>query len=467
MRKTRKGYAVYPLTVAQKFHFYYADFCPKKEVLNIGTSLTIGAELNFDELWKSIREAYDRCECLKVRFFQDSDKTWYQYVVPDAEWEIGYEDFSDRTMEEAEKVMQGWTQQPFVGQEIPLARIVMIRMPDGYQGVYFLVDHRIMDAQSMICFLKDIIEIYCNKMYEGVAYPKDMASYIEQIKKDLAYEAGSKAKARDEAFFHELIESSEPIYNGLHGPDRLIEERKASGNPNARAAVNVSDSVDSALDSFHLEEEPTKRLLSFCEKYHISLVCLLMMGLRTYFQKLNSNDDVSITTTIARRATLKEKKSGGTRIHSFPFRTIIPKEKTFLEGIYEIRDRQNEYFRHANYDPVSYFAYRSKYYNVAPGRVYEPISLTYQPMSMRDKELEKLGDIQYKTKWYPNGATTQGMYLTVMHRPADNGLDFNFEHQIKAVSRKELEYFYYYLCKILFKGIENPDLTIGEIIKLV
>lgn len=467
MRKTRKGYPVYPLAVAQKFHFFYMNACPKKEVLNIGTSLTIGVELDFDVLRQSITEAYERCECMKIRFFKDTDDTWYQYITGEPEWNIEFEDFSGKTMKEAEGIMQGWTQIPFVGEEIPMSRIVMIRMPDGYEGVYLLVDHRIMDAQSMICFLKDIIEIYCSKMYEGVNYPKEMSSYIEQLKKDLAYEAGSKAKMRDEAFFHELIEASEPIYNGLNGPERLEAERKASGNPNARAAVNVSDCVDSALDAFHLEEEPTKRLMDFCEEYHVSLLCLLMMGLRTYYQKMNGNDDVSITTTIARRATLKEKKCGGTRIHSFPFRTIIPEEKTFLEGIYEIRDRQNEYFRHADYDPVAFFAHRSKVWNVAPGRVYEPISLTYQPMSLKDKGLEKLGDIKYKTKWYPNGATTQAVYLTVMHRPEDNGLDFNFEHQTKAMGRKELENLYYYLCRILFKGVETPDLSIGEIIRLV
>ena len=467
MRKTRKGYKVYPLTVAQKFHFYYMDFCPKKEVLNIGTSLTIGVELDMDVLKQSIIEASERCECLRIRFFKDKDGTWYQYLTDEPEWNVEFEDFTDRSMEEAEAVLQSWTQVPFTGEEIPMSRIVMIKMPDGFQGVYFLVDHRVMDAQSMICFEKDIIEIYCNKVYEDVPYPKEMSSYIAQLQKDLAYEDGSKAKARDEEFFHKLIESSEPIYNGLEGPDRLLEERKTSGNPNARAAVNVSDSVDSALDVFHLEEEPTKRLMDFCEEYHVSLVCLLMMGLRTYFQKMNGNDDVSITTTIARRGTLAEKKCGGTRIHSFPFRTIISEDKTFIEGIHEIRDRQNEYFRHANYDPVAFFAYQSQVYKKAPGRVYEPISLTYQPMSMRDKDLVKLGDIQYKTKWYPNGATTQAVYLTVMHRPDDNGLDFSFEHQIKAVDFKQLEYLYYYMCKIMFKGVENPDLTIGEIIKLV
>ena len=244
-------------------------------------------------------------------------------------------------------------------------------------------------------------------------------------------------------------------------------EREKSGNPNLRAAVNVSDSVDADIDIFHLEEEPTKRLMDFCEKYHISLTCLLLMGLRTYFQKMNGNDDVSINSAIARRATLKEKKSGGTRIHSFPFRTIISKDRTFIDAIYEIRDRQNEMFRHANFDPVSYFAYRSKLYPTAPGQTYEPMALTYQPMTLQDQGLEKLGGIKYKTKWYSNGATTQAMYLTVMHRPDDNGLDFNFEHQVRAVSRKQLEYLYYYLCKIMFKGIENPNLSVGEIIKLI
>lgn len=466
MMKTRKGYEVYPLTKAQKFHFFYLNFCPKKEVLNIGTSLTIQVDLDWNVLKECIYKGYERSECMRLRFAKDKDGEYYQYIVDKEERDIEFVDFSGQTMEEAEAVMKSWTAVPFVAEDSPMNRIVMIHMPDGYNGVYLLADHRILDAQSLICFLRDVIEIYCNRMYDNVPYPKDMASYVEQLKKDLAYEAGCKAKDRDEAFFHKIIESSEPIYNGVDGTE-LEEERKKTGNPALRAAVNVSDSVDSALDIFHLEEEPTRRLMDFCEKYHVSLACLLLMGLRTYYQKMNGNDDVSINTAIARRATLKEKRCGGTRIHSFPFRTIISPDKTFLEGIYEIRDKQNEYFRHANYDPVAYFAYRSKLYPNDAGRTYEPIALTYQPMTLKEQGLEKLGDIKYKTKWYPNGATTQAAYLTVMHRPDDNGLDFNFEHQVKAISKEKLEYLYYYLCKIMFKGSENPNLSIGEIMKLI
>ena len=464
--KTRKGYKTYPLTVAQKFHFYYLDYCPKKEVVNVGTSLTIEYELDVDVLRQSIYQAYERCEAMRLRFAYDKkEKQWYQYVVEKEDREIEYVDFSGKTMEEAEAIMTEWTRTPFEREDSPMNRVVIIKTPDGCQGTYLLGDHLTLDAQSLIGFMRDVIEIYCSTVFEGVEYPAPMRSYIEQVEKDLAYEAGSKAQQRDREYFYKLIEESEPIYNGIDGPAALERERET--NPKARAAQFISRNVDSALDIFHLEEEPTQRLMKFCEDQHISLQCLLLMGIRTYLQKMNGNDDVSINVAYARRATLAEKKSGGTRIHSFPFRTIISEDKTFLEGIHIIRDGQNETFRHTNFDPVEYLAYRRKVYPVEPGRTYEPMSLTYQPMSLRDKGLTKIGDIKYKTKWYPNGATTQAMYLTVMHRSDDNGLDFNFEHQTAAITREKLEYFYYYLCRIMFKGIENPDLTIGDIIKLV
>lgn len=468
MMRKRKGYKVYPLTVAQKFHLFYLPFCPTAAVLNIGTSLTIEAEIDWDLLAKSINQAYARSEGMRIRFAKDKEGTWYQYVVDPEDKEIEFADFTDKTVEEAHEIMQQWTTVPFKMADSPMTRVVMIKMPDGFNGIYFLGHHMVVDAQSLICFLKDVIELYCNEKYEGVPYPKDMSSYIEQLEKDLAYEAGSKAQARDIEYFQKEIAKSEPIFSGIRGKGQLEAAREMFKNPDLRSAFSATDDTKSALDIFHLEAEPTRRLMDFCETYHVSLACLLLMGLRTYLQKMNGFEDVSINNAIARRATLKEKKCGGTRIHSFPIRTIFPEDMKFIDGVYAIRDKQNEIFRHANYDPTAYFAYRSQIFpQPQAGLTYETISLTYQPMTLQENGLTQLGDIRYKTKWYPNGSCPQAMYLTVMHRPEDNGLDFNFEHQLKAVSREELEYLYYYLCKIMFKGAENPDLTIGEIIKLV
>ena len=68
MMRKRKGYPVYPLTAAQKFHLFYQNFCPKKEVLNIGTSLTIGADLDWKVLKEAIYKAYERNDFMRLRF---------------------------------------------------------------------------------------------------------------------------------------------------------------------------------------------------------------------------------------------------------------------------------------------------------------------------------------------------------------------------------------------------------------
>lgn len=465
--KIINGKKAYPLTAAQKLHYYSQRFCPKKQLLNIGTSLTIQQSLDFGALKSAVYQAYDRCESMRLRFAEDEEGNVWQYVADREERDIEFFDFTGWEGWAAEFKMREWTSIPFERYHSPLNKVVMIITPDGFQGIYLLVDHMTMDAQSLILFLKDIIEIYCNMKYEGIEYPKEMSSYIRQLEKDLAYEAGSKAQKKDAEFFEKLISSSEPVFNSFFGPMKLEAERVETKNPALRAATNTSTNVEANIELFELEAEPSARLLKFCEERHISMVCLLMMGLRTYLQKENGNDDVSITTTVARRATLSEKKSGGTRIHCFPFWTIVKETDTFLEGLKIIRDGQNQIFRHANYDPTAYYAYRSKYYKLTPGQTYEPVGLTYQPLTTKDKGLDRLGNIQYKSAWYSNGVAAHALYLTVMHRAQDNGLNFSFEHQMGAINYEGIQKIYYYMCRILFKGIENPDMTVGDIMKEV
>ena len=81
MMKTRKGYPVYPLTVAQKFHLYYLPFCPNAAVLNIGTSLTIGTDLDWDVLRESIYKAYERNEGMRIRFAKDKEGNVYKGTI--------------------------------------------------------------------------------------------------------------------------------------------------------------------------------------------------------------------------------------------------------------------------------------------------------------------------------------------------------------------------------------------------
>lgn len=456
----------YPLTAAQRIHNFSRLACPYHQLLNIGTGLYIQQDVDFTLLKEAIYEAYARLDSMRLRFLQDENGEVYQYLVPNEDREIKFVDFSQWNEEDAHNEMRKWTAIPFKRFHSPMNEVVMIKLPDGYNGIYSKVDHMTMDSSSIITFYTDILQLYCAKRY-GTERPKPMQPYIKALERDLAYEANSKARQRDEKFWMEEIAKSEPMYTDFNGMGRLITQRRESGNPNQRSASIASRSPLASICVYHLEKEPSDRLMQFCEENHVPMVCLLLMGLRTVLSKFNNDEkDVSIKSCVARRGTLLEKRSGGTRIHFFPLRTIMEPETTFLEGLHIIQEEQNRIFRHANFDPVEQMIRRVKFWNTAPNTSYESLSLTYQPMTLR-QNVEKIPDIPYKSFWYTNGVAAQPLYLTVMHRVEDNGLDFNFEYQKEAVTDYEMEYLYYYLCRVLFRGIENSSRTIGEILEMI
>ncbi|MGN0596951.1 MAG: condensation domain-containing protein [Ruminiclostridium sp.] len=456
----------YPLTAAQRLHYYTVKYCPRQQILNIGTGLYVKEDVDFRLLKKAIYKACERFESMRLRFLQDEDGTVYQYVVPFEEREIHFCDFSKWKEEDAHNEMRKWTEEPFERYNSPMNKIVMIKLPGGYNGIYMKVDHITMDSSAIIAFDKDVLEIYCSEKY-GLPYPKPMQSYIKAIEKDLEYENDSEAKKRDNEFFSAEIAKSEPMYTDFTGMGRLITQRRESGNPDLRSAVITSSSLDAAISVYHLEADPSDRLMQFCADNNVPMASLLLMGLRTVLSKFNNDEkDVSVKSCIARRGTLLEKRSGGTRIHFFPLRTIIQPETTFIDAIRVIQSEQNKLFRHANKDPIAHTMERSKYWKLSPGASYESISLTYQPLTLRQKQTE-IPDIDYKSFWYSNGVAAQPLYLTVMHRVEDNGLDFNFEYKQDVVTEEEMEYLYYYLCRVLFRGIEDKDRTVGEILEMI
>lgn len=455
----------YPLCAAQRLHNYTVKFCPP-QVLCIGTGLYVKQETDFSLLKKAVYQAYEMFETMRLRFVKDEDGTVYQYIAPFEERDIPLMDFSNWNEEDAHNEMRRWTAVPFERFNSPMNSVVMVKLPDGYNGIYLKVDHMTMDSSSLIGFDKAVLETYCALRY-GTEMPSPLQPYIKQLEKDLEYEADSPAKKRDEEYWTKFLAESEPMYTDFAGQGRLLTQRRENNNPNQRSAMIISKSPIASISVYSLEQEASERLMKFCELHNVPMASLLLMGLRTVLSKFNDNEkDVSVKTNVARRGTISEKYSGGTRIHFFPLRTVMEPEMTFLEGIRMIQTEQNKIFRHANYDPIELTVKRNKQWNMTPGTSYESISLTYQPLTI-NKNNREMPDVPYKSFWYTNGVAAQPLYLTVMHRPEDNGLNFNFEYRVDAVTEHEMQYFYYYLCRVLFRGIENEARTIGEILEMI
>ena len=179
----------------------------------------------------------------------------------------------------------------------------------------------------------------------------------------------------------------------------------------------------------------------------------------------HGQEDITIENFISRRSTHDEWTSGGSRTIMFPCRTVISADTDFLSAAYEIQNMQNRIYMHSNYDPALIREEMQKRYHTPKNTAYESCYLTYQPMPVK-LDNPHLVQIPQHAKWFANGAATKKMYLTVSH--TDNGgMNFSYHYQTAHLSEHDMELLYYYMMRILFKGIAEPDMSIGEIMEQV
>ncbi len=459
------SYDCYPLTPAQLLNLALIKDGATHEVENIGAGQYLQMDLNIAALREALNRAVERCESMRLRLWKDPDTgEMWQYVMPYQNEYFEYYDFSSWREDKVTEVLTKWTSQPFDTFGGKLSRIVIVTLPDGYNGFYYNVHHACMDSSSVIAFTRDVIEIYCSLIYD-MPYPKPMASYIESVKKDLKYE-GSKKQKKDEEYWHKQFELPEPLYTDYTGPGRLMKLRQENNNPDQRWGLLASSDGKGATITYELDVHSTMKIMEFAKQYDLPVSAIILHAIRTVLAKFNGGaTDVIIRDLVSRRSTLNNKKCGGVRMHCFPLRTIMPLDTTVLDSIRMIKKTQDELFIHAEYPPLKCLGELNDAYGAPAGATYTSVDFTYQPGTLATIG-ETLRGINFKSWWYSSGKQPQPMYITAMHRPSDGGLNFYFGYQTECATPEEIEFLYYFTGRVLFRSIENPDKTLKDIIAM-
>ncbi|CBK73402.1 Condensation domain [Butyrivibrio fibrisolvens 16/4] len=457
----------YPLTPAQKIHYNWIRKYGTQQVSGLSIVASLQANLDFDLLKKCIQLEIKRYGCMRVRFTKpDKNGDILQYLSEDENYDIPLKDLSEMTMDKADETMQSWAYNTFDGDDIPMFEIFLMKLPDGYNGFFLHMDHRLIDSCGVTVLTNDIMSLYTHFRFDA-PMPADLADYETVLQNDLKKISNEKRFLKDKKFWDDLLDKwGEPIYSDIAGPAALENSRLTHNN----SALNCADielkNLFVEVKNYKLEEAGAKQLFDFCQNHLLSMTNLLLLGIRTYLSKVNNGQkDISIQNFISRRSTHDEWTSGGSRTIMFPCRTVIEDDTDFLEAAYQIQNMQNQIYMHSNYDPDLIYEEIEKRYGTPQNTTYESCYLTYQPLPVK-MENPYLKDIPMYCKWFANGAATKKMYLTVSHTE-DGGMNFSYHYQVADLTEKQVELFNYYLMRIIFRGVEQPNLTIGEIINIV
>ena len=453
----------YSLTAAQKMHHNWIQDYKTQQVSGVSVVASLKAALDFGLLKKCIQLEFERYGCMRVRFTKPDEKGQVkQYIAEKETRDIPLKDLSGMSLADADKLMQQWAYETFDGDDIPLCDITMVKLPEGFNGFFIHMDHRLIDSCGLVVMINDLMQLYTHYRF-GSEFPKDLAEFEMVLEKDLKKANNEKRLAKDKKFWDDQLDAlGEPLYSDIQGPSVLEEARKKHGNKNFRSADIELKNLFVEVKDYYLEPEPTKNLIAFCMNHQLSMTNLLLLGIRTYLSKVNDGqEDITIQNFISRRSTHDEWTSGGSRTIMFPCRTVIPADMEFMAAAYEIQNVQNRIYMHSNYDPALIMEEMRRRYQTPEHTAYESCYLTYQPLPVK-MDNPHLEQIPQHSKWFANGAATKKMYLTVSHTE-HGGMNFSYHYQTAHLQEHDMELLYYYMMRILFKGIAEPDMTIGEI----
>ena len=276
-----------------------------------------------------------------------------QYIVKQDPRDIELKDLSGMgNLAEADELMQQWAYETFDGDNIPMCEFTMLKLPEGYNGFFVHMDHRLIDSCGLVVMIGDLFQLYTHYKY-GTAYPQELADFQTVLKKELAKAGNEMRFAKDKKFWDDQLDAlGEPLYSDIQGPSVLEAARKRHGNPELRSADIEMQNLFVAVKDYHLEPGATQNLIDFCMNHQLSMTILLLLGIRTYLAKVNDGqEDITIQNFISRRSTHEEWTSGGSRTIMFPCRTVISPETDFLSAAYEIQNMQNRNYMHSNYEP--------------------------------------------------------------------------------------------------------------------
>lgn len=456
----------FPLAPAQQLLYFlsikFGDLSTNSPVLNIGSGFFFQDEIDDDAMTAAFLEAIQRCDTMRLRFIQDEEYQVLQYIVEDAEIAVEIEDYRDIPREEADALLKAHAKEPVPMFNVPLQAVKIVHLADGYNGIYARFNHLSKDGFSAKVFLGDVMAIYLHKT-TGAPYPKPMRSYFDALKKEFAYKGSAQHKADQEYWAKSM--TPEPIFTEYLINNRLHEQRIANGNPNQRYATANSGSPVSKRKIYHFDTADSFRLMDFCKENGISFSCLLLMATRTALSVLNENEeDVTFRFMVNRRGTLLEKKSGGTRMHFFSFRSIIKPEMRYVEAVRALEKIQNEIFVHSNISTLESMKIRHEIMGSGLEETYESTSFSYHPMMKMPCASEEIRATSYGV-WYNNDFSMQDLYQTVMHRSSDGGLEFIYEYRITVENVLEaIERFYDKVSRALMIGLENPEIKVGDLL---
>ncbi|MBR2868497.1 MAG: hypothetical protein IKB88_05490 [Clostridia bacterium] len=449
----------YDLTPAQdmiQFMLKHSFF--HKQVTQIPETMMFKNDVDFAVMEKAVNIEIERNDCLRLRFFKEKGKI-KQYFIDEYKVEnIPVLDF--KTDKERQDYLGADAQKPVRMLKDETFRIKFFRMADGRNGIFLNVHHLVMDNAAVFIFYADLLKVY-DHLKNGTDMPKPLGKFEDIIKKELAYVSNPENLKREEEAYREFMsKDGEPLYLGVEGPRHLEAERAKKKDPSIKAPSLFDPINDKAeLTKYSIPYEKSQKIFKFMEENGIGGECLVQLAMRLHVSKVNNrHNDTYFIVLCPRRRTLSEKRAGGTLAVPLPWRVVLPEETTFRDALKKMSEVQFWAYKHMDYPYLEYRKLQREMFNYPAAAGASTMMFSWFPL-----EANTMSNWDYQFEGYSLGRYIMVIYTFAMKDTSTGCMKLSCMHRTKYVTVEEAEALHDGTEKALMLGVENPDMTLGEI----
>lgn len=443
----------YPLNISQKILAFSLKFVPKKELMNICSEIEFTRELDAKLMLQALTLGLMRSPSASMRMHLNENKEIVQYFSDAAPEKIDYLDYTGKTEAELNNDYAKWSRTAFPNKHMDtqLYMSKLIKKPNGNLAIYSSFSHLIADSYAIMQIHKEIVDIYVS-LEKGEALPPVSQGPIAAYEADYKYLASDKSKD-DVAYFDKCVFDNAPQFTTIMGKDsKAFNKNKRYGN------MNKSLLMKGAVLALPFEKGLDDKVMKYATEHKVSPQSLYVLAIRTFLSKVCEVEDVTLNNSIARRATIAQKKGGGTMVNGVVVRFRFGNNVSFSDGCAQTYEGLCTNYRHANatYEDASSFEMKFKPNSL---KAFTSLGISYQPYLFLNE------NFPFKYRHISNGRQAQSLYITILPFDSEGTLGIDYDYQVGWTSEEAIRSLHKFIQDFLNAGLAAPDKTLAELMK--
>ena len=452
----------YDLIPSQDTMYLMQKYTLHKQIVQIPSAFAVDIDVDFNLLLRALNIEIERNDSLRLRFKKEGKKI-QQYFLDSYKID-SVKILTFKTEDEQNAFFTKDAQTPVKFLKDECYRFYFFNSYNGYKGIYLNASHMVMDAMGILVCYVDLLSVY-KALKDGTELPPPLCKYEDYLVKEHERCSNTDRIEKDRKFYDEYFRSAgEPAYCGVHGPEFLEKERRKKKNPELRVPSAYSPLLDKAeVMQMRIGEELSAKILEFCQSRGVAPESLLLLGMRTHLSALNGREPYGMQLLMcSKRIKRNDMKTGGCMAQPLQVRTVLGEDMTFTEALDEFLNVRTSLYKHLSYPYISARDQFRAMYNYS--MIQGPASLMFSWLPIPVTEFK---DIKFDFKTYNLGRYFSPLYAICYPDPRSASIILHYMYRVKLISPEQLEAFHANTVKVIEKGIENPDITIGELLDML